>query len=172
MERQNREVQVVATKEAELPDQQIKAVIYGQCVGDAIGLLTEFLTKKDAKKYYKKKKLEYQHKIPDFHRSRWQIGDWTDDSDQMLLILTSLLDKQGQVCVQDFAQKMLDWKAHGFPELGDLGGMGIGATTLAVLRDKTFVTDPHKMSSLSRSSVSLYQPHAAAQPTAHGDQYW
>lgn len=50
MERQNREVQVVATKEAELPDQQIKAVIYGQCVGDAIGLLTEFLTKKDAKK--------------------------------------------------------------------------------------------------------------------------
>lgn len=29
-----------------------------------------------------------------------------------------------------------------------------------------------QMSSLSRSSVSLYQPHAAAQPTAHGDQYW
>lgn len=50
MERQNREVQVVTTKEAELPDQQIKAVIYGQCVGDAIGLLTEFLTKKDATK--------------------------------------------------------------------------------------------------------------------------
>lgn len=63
-----------------------------------------------------------------------------------------------QVCVQDFAQKMLDWKAHGFPELGDLGGMGIGATTLAVLRDKTFVTDPHKVfvtATLSIKSMKL-----------------
>lgn len=62
------------------------------------------------------------------------------------------------MCVQDFAQKMLDWKAHGFPELGDLGGMGIGATTLAVLRDKTFVTDPHKVfvtATLSIKSMKL-----------------
>lgn len=28
---------------------QIKAVLYGQCIGDAIGLLTEFLTKEEAK---------------------------------------------------------------------------------------------------------------------------
>lgn len=28
---------------------QIKAVLYGQCIGDALGLLTEFLTKEEAK---------------------------------------------------------------------------------------------------------------------------
>ena len=28
---------------------QMLATIYGQCVGDAIGLLTEFLTKEEAK---------------------------------------------------------------------------------------------------------------------------
>ena len=28
---------------------QILATIYGQCVGDAIGLLTEFMTKEEAK---------------------------------------------------------------------------------------------------------------------------
>ena len=28
---------------------RIKAVLYGQCIGDAIGLLTEFLSKEEAK---------------------------------------------------------------------------------------------------------------------------
>ena len=30
-------------------EDQIRAVIYGQCVGDALGLLTEFMPKKEAK---------------------------------------------------------------------------------------------------------------------------
>ena len=36
-------------------------------------------------------------KNPDFHRDRWETGDWTDDSDQMILILLSLLDNKGKV---------------------------------------------------------------------------
>ena len=47
--------------------------------------------------YYKKHAdaggLEYEHKVPDMHRVRWENGDWTDDSDQMLLIMDSLHDK-------------------------------------------------------------------------------
>ena len=46
-----------------------------------------------------KKNLEYKHKeLPgDIHRSRWKVGDWTDDSDQMLLILMSITDNKGKV---------------------------------------------------------------------------
>lgn len=36
-------------------------------------------------------------KVPDPHRIRWQIGDWTDDSDQMILILESLTEDKGNV---------------------------------------------------------------------------
>ena len=36
-------------------ENQITAVLYGQCIGDAIGLLTEFLSKEDAKKVRKKR---------------------------------------------------------------------------------------------------------------------
>ena len=36
-------------------ENQIKAVLYGQCIGDAIGLLTEFLPKEDAKKVRKRR---------------------------------------------------------------------------------------------------------------------
>ena len=38
---------------------------------------------------------------------------------------------------------MKNWMLHGFADLGDLGGMGIGQTTGAVLRHGKFLTDPH-----------------------------
>ena len=44
-----------------------------------------------------KGRLEYKHKVVDRHRIRWQDGDWTDDSDQMILIMDSICDNKGQV---------------------------------------------------------------------------
>ncbi|CAL1531811.1 unnamed protein product [Lymnaea stagnalis] len=127
---------------------QIVATIYGQCVGDALGLLTEFMTKIDAKKYYgrRPKDLKYSQKVPDFHRSRWQEGDWTDDSDHMIVIMQSILNNKGQILVTDFALRIKRWMEQGFPELGDYGGMGIGKTTSTVLKHHNFTTDPHKVS--------------------------
>lgn len=52
--------------------------------------------------YYKSviKELEFYHKVivSDGHRTRWKDGDWTDDSDQMILIMRSLTDTKGKVC--------------------------------------------------------------------------
>ena len=41
--------------------------------------------------------LEYSMKYRDFHRERFETGDWTDDSDQMILILQTLLENKGKV---------------------------------------------------------------------------
>lgn len=140
---------------------RIKGVIYGNCIGDAIGLLTEFMTKSEAAEIYRhrgivnkvkgyfstsqnKIHLEYEMKNNDSHRWRWETGDWTDDSDQMILILQSLLDNKGKMVPLDFAKKMKYWSRRGFPELGDIGGMGIGSTTHRVLHHPDFLTDPHK----------------------------
>ena len=41
--------------------------------------------------------LEYSMKHKDRHRQKYDFGDWTDDSDQMMLILLSLIDNNGQV---------------------------------------------------------------------------
>lgn len=41
--------------------------------------------------------LEYSMKYRDFHRERFETGDWTDDSDQMILILQTLLENNGKV---------------------------------------------------------------------------
>ncbi|XP_031561264.1 uncharacterized protein LOC116297216 [Actinia tenebrosa] len=143
---------------------RMRAVIYGNCIGDAIGLLTEFMTKEEALEIYctvkerkflglmgfkwnmpvDKLELEYSMKCDDFHRSRWQVGDWTDDSDQMILILRTLLDKNGKADILDFVQKFKVWTKTGYKELGDHGGMGIGRTTFNVVLQKDFLTDPHK----------------------------
>lgn len=138
-------LKVPTAEEIESRSGQIRATIYGQCTGDAIGLLTEFMTQEEAKQNYKEKELEYRMKVPDFHRSRWDTGDWTDDSDQMLLILRSLLDHGGQAKSQDFAKKIKTWMLRGFAELGDIGGMGLGRTTGTVLRHPNFTEDPHSV---------------------------
>ena len=48
--------------------------------------------------------LELEDKIEDRHRRRWAKGDWTDDSDQMILIMQSLTDNKGEVTIP----KLLD----------------------------------------------------------------
>ncbi|VDI78871.1 Hypothetical predicted protein, partial [Mytilus galloprovincialis] len=126
--------------------ERIKAAIYGQCIGDAIGLLTEFMTFAQASEHYGKyERLEYAMKINDGHRRRWETGDWTDDSDQMILLLECLIEDNGDVIPQSFASKLKNWVICGFRELGDKCGYGIGSLTMEVVHEPAFLTDPEKI---------------------------
>jgi ADP-ribosylglycohydrolase len=125
---------------------KIKGTIYGNAIGDAIGLSTEFLTGDAVKEFYKDKELSYANIIDDFHRSRWQKGDWTDDTDQMLLIMDSLLANAGHINTVDFAARLRFWVDHGYVELGDLAGLGLGLTVKRVVMHKKFTEDPHAAS--------------------------
>lgn len=71
-------------------------------------------------------------------------GDWTDDTDQMILIMESLIEHNLNVDPLDFAKRLHHWMKHGFEELGDLGGSGIGFTVRRVLTHKEFLENPHK----------------------------
>ena len=132
---------------------RIKGVLYGNCIGDAIGLLTEFMDKEEAEmaygarrllKVFDTKDLEYNQKVDDRHRCNWEFGDWTDDSDQMILILRTLVENNGKFDEKDFARKLKHWVRHGYSELGDTGGCGLGRTTASVLSHTHFLHDPHK----------------------------
>ncbi|OWF39517.1 uncharacterized protein LOC110464941 isoform X2 [Mizuhopecten yessoensis] len=124
--------------------QRILGTIFGQCTGDAIGLLTEFMAKEECKEHYKavRKELEYSHKIVDYHRTHWTSGDWTDDSDQMILIFLSIIDNNGKVDPIDFARRIKNWGLKGFPELGNHVGMGQGRTTHNVINKRDYLEDP------------------------------
>jgi len=125
---------------------KIKGCIWGNALGDAIGLASENMTKSIAQIHYAKKELSLDDFEDDGHRQKWSIGDWTDDTDQMCCILNCIIKDFGEVNEKNFAEELQNWSRHGFPELGDMIGRGIGVTIGSVLNHPEYLTDPHKAS--------------------------
>jgi len=125
---------------------KILGVIYGNALGDAYGLATEFEDKAEVTQAYGAAPVPFPGYKRTGHNMRWKRGDWTDDTDQMILILESILQTGGKIDPHLFAKKLLRWVYRGFPELGDFGGMGLGATVAKVVHHKEFLTNPHKAS--------------------------
>jgi ADP-ribosylglycohydrolase len=121
---------------------KILGCIYGQALGDAYGLSTEFETKADVTKAYGDKPVPFPDCFETPHNRRWDTGDWTDDTDQMILIMETIIEI-GEPSAELFAFKLLDWIENGFPELGDYGGSGLGATVAAVCHHPKFLENPH-----------------------------
>lgn len=118
---------------------QIKGVFYGQAIGDALGLGTEFLTRKDVEILYPNGLSQYNQIVQDSHRNRWPIGSWTDDTDQFLALCDSIL-KSTEFNTLNFAEHLFKW-FNGVP-------MGIGSTTQRVLSVPGFINAPTKAAEL------------------------
>ncbi|OJJ18808.1 hypothetical protein BKI52_24880 [marine bacterium AO1-C] len=114
---------------------KIRGVIFGQAIGDAIGLGTEFMTQAMVKHYYPDGLTEYTQILQDKHRKRWKPGEWTDDTNQMLCILDSILATK-RVDVKDIALTLVDWAHH--------DGRGLGRTVYSVLGSPIFMQSPHE----------------------------
>lgn len=114
---------------------RIKGVLFGGAVGDALGLGTEFMSKEEVRKNYPNGLRDYSEILQDAHRQRWKPGMWTDDTDQAICIINSIL-KNGNVSATGFAEELYKW-FKGKP-------MGIGQTVLQVVRMPQYVLFPHK----------------------------
>lgn len=112
---------------------QIKGVFFGQAIGDALGLGTEFMSKEEVKIAYPNGLSQYNQIVQDKHRSRWEIGAWTDDTEQFLCICDSIIKKRS-VCERAFAEELLTWY-NGNP-------LGIGYTVLNVVKTPQYSQYP------------------------------
>ena len=65
----------------------MKGCLYGQAVGDALGLGSEFMSKEECKITYPDGLTQYSQIVQDAYRHRWPKGAWTDDTDMMLCVL-------------------------------------------------------------------------------------
>lgn len=115
-------------------EDRFKGVLFGQAVGDALGLGTEFMRRDEVRDKYPDGLNSYSQIIRDAHRKRWKRGDWTDDTEQMTLIVDSLLEKKA-VDICDIGRRFVHWEGQ--------GGLGIGDTVYAVLHHPRFFSDPH-----------------------------
>jgi ADP-ribosylglycohydrolase len=123
---------------------KIYGLILGNAIGDAMGISTEFMRENEAACRYGFRYLEYSDIVSDRHRGRFRRGDFTDDTDQMLLILNNLIKYKLQPNILEFADDLLRWANTGAAEFGDNVGWGIGATVSAVIETPYFLQDPHK----------------------------
>lgn len=118
---------------------RIKGCIFGHAVGDALGLGAEFLSKSELKFIYPNGLRCYED-IPDSvieDREDWKRGEWTDDTEQMLCILDSIVEK-GNVDILDIAKNLYDWAFS--------DGRGMGNTFHKVITAYGFLTDPESAS--------------------------
>ena len=102
---------------------RFKGCLYGQAIGDALGLGTEGMTDEDMAWKYPNGIRHYSQIFQDRHRKRWEIGDWTDDTDMMLCIANAVIEDKG-VDFYNIARHFKEW-ANGEP-------MGIGENTYKV----------------------------------------
>jgi ADP-ribosylglycohydrolase len=113
--------------------EQVKGCIYGHAIGDALGVGAEGLSKRQVSNFYPGGLTDYDQFILRVRRF-WRPGEWTDDTEQMLCILDSILEKK-EVDVIDVASRFLKWYRE--------DGRGIGGTVRAVLNSADFLRDPH-----------------------------
>ena len=122
-------------KSANMVNDKIKGVIFGQAIGDALGLGTEFMTKKEVNRYYPNGLAYYDQIIQDYHRKRWAKGAWSDDTDMMLCIANAII-KDKDIKLSTIAQNFKEW-FNGEP-------LGIGNNTFKVLSFKDYTDNPQK----------------------------
>lgn len=106
--------------------------LYGQAIGDALGLGSEFMDKDEVIKNYPDRLKNYDQIIQDAHRRSWEKGAWTDDTDMMLCILSAY--ENGKFNFHKIAQNFKDWFN------GE--ALGIGGHTYKVLCMRDYVEHP------------------------------
>lgn len=112
--------------------------LYGQAIGDALGLGSEFMSKEEVLKNYPDGLKSYDQIIQDAHRRRWAKGAWTDDTDMMLCILDAY--ENGAFNIRHIASNFKEW-FNGEP-------LGIGSHTFKVLCMEDYVEQPEMCSKL------------------------
>lgn len=112
---------------------KFKGTLFGQAIGDALGLGTEFMTKAEVKRYYPDGLTDYSQIVQDCHRARWRKGDWTDDTDMTMCIVQAIIDDR-ELRPLSVARNFKQWFRH-VP-------MGIGRHTCNVLSIGDYTEKP------------------------------
>ena len=119
---------------------KIYGTLFGQAIGDALGLGTEFMTKVEAQEKYPNGLKEYGQIIRDYHRAKFQLGRWSDDTDMMLCIANAMIENKG-INLHTIAKNFKNW-------LYAPDTRGVGQTTFKVLAIADYVEKPQQVAEL------------------------
>lgn len=89
-------------------EQKIKGMMLGYALGDALGLGTEFMTRREVQKHYPDGLHSFSQIIRDAHRSQWPRGNWSNDTEMLIVLAESVAASNG-VDILDYAAKLDKW---------------------------------------------------------------
>lgn len=89
-------------------DDKIKGAVYGMALGDALGIGTEFMTRREVQFHYPEGLTRFDQFIKDAHRVMFERGEWSNDTDVILVMLESLLEKK-EVSPAHMAKCLKKW---------------------------------------------------------------
>ena len=82
--------------------------LYGGAIGDALGLGTEFMSPAEVARRYPDGLHDYTQIVRDAHRSQWDQGQWTNDTEILISLLETVIDR-GEIDAQSFAEAIHSW---------------------------------------------------------------
>jgi ADP-ribosylglycohydrolase len=124
----------------------IQYCLLAQAYGDSLGKFTEFLTAEQVQRLYPNG-LTMTKGISNGHNDCWSRYEWTDDTDQTLLIIQacrtchSLPDSNHDIYLREFANRLFGWYKHGFLHHGKKG-CGIGDQIRWAINMPDYLKDP------------------------------
>ena len=118
---------------------KISGIIFGEAIGDALGLGAEGMSKAEMMQHYPDGLIYYDQIIQDHHRSRWQKGMWTDDTAMMLCIAKAIIQDKN-IVYQSIAKEFKNWF--------DNKPFGIGNHTRKILNFPRYLSYPEEASKM------------------------
>lgn len=123
----------------------LKAVVYGQALGDAYGLCTEFMSKSEIDEM----PIDLTGFKRNEHSEQWRQGQWTDDTDQMILLMKSIIDDPSCANLPKiFARYLHSWYWSGVAVDGFIkqkfgkDTLGVGYTVRTIITSENFLENP------------------------------
>lgn len=89
-------------------NEKFRGSFYGGAIGDALGLGTEFMTPAEIKIRYKDGLDDYSRIVRDAHRSQWNPGEWTNDTEVLIMMMETIIER-GDVDSLQFANALYRW---------------------------------------------------------------
>jgi ADP-ribosylglycohydrolase len=99
----------------------VAGFVYGQAIGDSVGLSTEFWTKDRVERMYgtlfSSRKYTHGDRKKTSHTEVWPLGSWTDDTDHLLLAMKAVfeLNDPGFTAAEKFMRLLCSWVEEGMP---------------------------------------------------------
>lgn len=124
-----------------------------QAYADAIGKSTEFLSADNARKLYPFSKITFDNMILNNHNDCWKPEEWTDDTDQTILVMRAINDvNKGKYAdyTTAFAWHIKDWYTNGI-QLGTYSKKccGVGVYVRWTVCEPEYLKNPYYYSHLT-----------------------